>query len=245
MRGWPYARVLAHRCGGRLAPENTLAGLDAAAAVGCGGIEFDVMLSGSGTPVLIHDETLDRTTDGRGRVAQTPDEVIFSLDAGVRKGERFAGERVPRFDAAALRCIELGLHANVEIKPSQGYEAETGRAVAEEAARLWSRAECPPLLSSFSEIALAAAAEAAPHLPRGLLVGRVPRDWRARCERLGAVALHVNCRHLGTREIAAIREAGLWLVVYTENDPVRAANLLDAGVDCVITDRPDFVRAPA
>ena len=116
-------RLIAHRCGGNRAPENTLAGLHEAARAGCRAVEFDVMLSADGTPVLIHDETLERTTNGVGRVCETPDAVLFSLDAG-------AGERIPTLAEAAVLCQRYGLLANIEIKPATGHEAATGASVA-------------------------------------------------------------------------------------------------------------------
>ena len=185
---WPHPRLIAHRCGGALAPENTLAGLRVAAELGYRGAEFDVMLSGDGTPVLIHDETLERTTDGRGRVADMSDAELARLDAGGWHGPQFAGEPLPSFGDAAELCQALGLWANVEIKPSRGQEAETGRKVALEARELWAGLP-PPLLSSFSLEALEAARAAAPELPRGLLfvappadwLGRWPRRWRRSC----------------------------------------------------------------
>jgi glycerophosphoryl diester phosphodiesterase len=73
----PLPRWFAHRGGGSLAPENTLAGIRLAARLGYKAVEFDVMLSGDGTPVLIHDETLERTTNGVGRVCETPDARSF------------------------------------------------------------------------------------------------------------------------------------------------------------------------
>ncbi len=168
---WPHPRLIAHRGGGALAPENTLAGLRTAASLGYRGVEFDVMLSADGTPVLIHDETLERTTDGRGRVADASDAELARLDAGSWHGEQFAGEPLPSFGDAAELCLALGLWANVEIKPSAGREAETGRKVAQAARELWAGA-APPLLSSFSLEALAAARDAAPELPRGCCSSR-------------------------------------------------------------------------
>src|SRR3989442_1469940 len=81
-RTWPHPRVVCHRGGGALAPENTLAGIRKAAAMGFGGVEFDVMLSSDNVPLLIHDETLDRPTNGRGSVAAPPYAMLASLDAG-------------------------------------------------------------------------------------------------------------------------------------------------------------------
>lgn len=242
MAGWPLAPVLAHRCGGALAPENTLAGLDAAAALGCGGVEFDVMLSGSGSPVLIHDETLDRTTDGWGCVAETSDERLRKLDAGRWFAERFGGERIPTLKEAAGRCIALGLSVNLEIKPSHGADDVTGRVAASAASALWANASAPPLLSSFSVDALSAAAKAAPGLQRGVLVERIPADWLERCRSVGAIALHADARYLSREAVARVRGSGLRVAAYTVNDPDRARDLFAWGLDCVITDRPDLVR---
>lgn len=243
MNGWPWPAVFAHRCGGALAPENTLEGLDVAARF-CGGVEFDVMLSADGTPHLIHDETLERTTSGRGFVAEHGDLALSTLDAGGWFSPRFAGARIPRLVEAAVRCRQRGLAANVEIKPSAGTEVRTGEVVARCAREAW-RGAPPPLLSSFSEDALAAARDAAPELPRGLLVEAVPRDWLARCHALDVVALHADTRQVTAALAAAVKDAGLWLVLYTENAARAAATRFGWGADCVITDRPDRVRAPA
>lgn len=243
-RSWPLASVLAHRCGGSLAPENSLAGLEAAVAAGCGGVEFDVMLSGSGSPVLIHDETLQRTSDGCGYVADTPDERLRELDVGRWFGERFAGERIPTLAQAAARCIALGLSVNLEIKPSEGTERVTAGIVARDALALWSDAPLPPLLSSFSVRALEVAARVAPALPRGLLVDRVPDDWLDRCAALDVTSLHVNAARLARHVVTRAHDAGLAVAVYTVNDPQRARTFFDWGVSGVITDRPDIVRPP-
>ncbi|CAL93630.1 glycerophosphodiester phosphodiesterase [Azoarcus olearius] len=242
--GWPLPRVLAHRCGGRLAPENTLAGLNAAAALGCRGVEFDVMLSADGIPVLIHDETLERTTDGSGPVAETTYGALACLDAGSRFCARFAGEPVPRLDAALARCAALGLAVNLELKPSTGCEAETGTVVGRALTANWATFAPHLVLSSFSERALVAAADAAPGFLRALLVERVPADWRDRCAALGAVALHVSCEGLDPGDVTAIRAAGLHIAIYTENSPARAAPWLALGVDTVVTDHPERFLAP-
>lgn len=238
---WPYPRLFAHRCGGTLAPENTLAGLRAAARLGCRGVEFDVMLSGSGTPVLIHDETWSRTTDGAGRVAETPDEAIARLDAGSWFGPAFAGEPVPSFEQAARLCRELGLAANVEIKPAAGHEAATGRAVAAAAARLWPGDSPPPLLSSFSAVALSAARQAAVVLPLGLLVEVIPADWCERMAQLGCFSLHCDAARNDAGAIAAVARRGVLVLCYTVNDRGRAAELLNVGASAVVSDRVDLM----
>lgn len=231
-----YPRIIAHRCGGALAPENTLAGLRVAARLGCRGVEFDAMLAADGVPVLIHDETLERTTSGRGRVADSDSAPLFRLDAGGCHHRAFAGEPLPSLDQALRLCAELGLWANVEIKPSIGQEVETGRIVARHAAE----ANCVVLLSSFSEPALGGAAEAAPHQPRALLVDAIPADWRERVAAAGALALHASMRDLTADMLGAVRESGIPLACYTVNSRDDGERLLAGGVCAVFSDRPDL-----
>src|SRR5262252_8636291 len=144
-RSWPHPRIIGHRGGGMLAPENTLAGIRKASAMGFGAVEFDVMLAADGTPILIHDETLDRTTNGSGAVSATPYAEIAALDAGGWLAPQYRGERVPRFQDAARLCVELELWANVEIKPAAGFERETAVAACNLIATLWAGARHRPL----------------------------------------------------------------------------------------------------
>lgn len=241
MKPWPYPRIIAHRGGGTLAPENTLAGMRKAKELGFAGVEFDVMLAADATPILMHDETLERTTSGRGAIAATAYRDLEKLDAGSWFSREHAGEPVPSFERAGRLCIELGLWANVEIKPSTGVEAETGTAAALVARELWRGAPLQPLLSSFHPLALAAAREAAPELPRGVLSKSIPPDWQSRMQELGCVSLHCNYRLLTPQQARAVRDAGCWLFCYTVNDPEIARVLFDWGVDAIVTDRLDLI----
>ncbi|KAF0164670.1 MAG: ugpQ [Rhodocyclaceae bacterium] len=234
-----YPPIIAHRCGGALAPENTLAGLHLAARLGCRGVEFDVMLAADGVPVLIHDETLERTTSGRGRVADMGSVQLARLDAGSRHHAAFAMEPVPTLADALHRCAALGLWANVEIKPSAGQDVDTGRVVA----RLAAAANGKLLLSSFSSAALRSAAEEAEQLPRALLVGAIAPDWRERMAETGAMALHSSARALTAETLAEVLAAGFPLACYTVNRRDDAERLFAMGVSAVFTDRPDLWAA--
>jgi len=246
---WPYPRVIAHRGGGALAPENTLAAIRKGHALGFRAVEFDVMLSADAHPVLIHDETLERTTNGSGSVAGMPLHALATLDAGAWFGAAFRDEPVPTFRAAAALCVELGLWANVEIKPASGHERNTGRIAAIVAQECWHGAALAPpapLLSSFSAEALAEARTAAPQLARGMLYDAVPANWRTQLEELDCRALHCNARRLDERLARDITGAGYGLACWTVNEPALARRLFDWGVDAVFTDRldlitPDFV----
>ena len=237
------APVIGHRGAAARAPENTLAGLHRAAALGARWVEVDVMLTGDGVPVLIHDETLQRTTNGRGRVAERTAAEIAALDAGSWFAPAFAGERVPTLDQAVAQLLALGLGCNAEIKPSAGTAVATGEVVATRLRQLWP-ADGPPLLvSSFARDALAAAQRAAPGIPRGLLAGRLPADWAVAMRALGCATLHLGHRGLALRRLRALAAEGAPVLVYTVNEPRRAAELLEAGAVAVITDVPDTILA--
>ena len=172
MSRWGWPRLVVHRCGGALAPENTLAGLGVAARLGCVAVEFDVMLSGDGVPVLIHDETLDRVAGRPGQVSRLAADELLATDVGRCFHPAFSGETIPALEAALLRCRQLGLSANLEIKPAAGFEVETGRVVGSFLAAAHSAGLPPLLLSSFSAQALEAAALEVEALPRAFLTTR-------------------------------------------------------------------------
>ncbi len=174
---WPYPRLCAHRGAGKLAPENTLTAMRVGHAHGYGMVEFDVKLAADNVAFLLHDATLERTTSGRGRADALLWRELSRLDAGGWHSAQYAGEMLPTFAAIARWARAHGVFCNVEIKPTPGRERETGAAVALDAASLWRDAEVPPLLSSFAEAALDAARDAAPALPRALLLDELPDDW--------------------------------------------------------------------
>ncbi|TXT27991.1 MAG: glycerophosphoryl diester phosphodiesterase [Rhodocyclaceae bacterium] len=234
--GFPLPRWFAHRGGGALAPENTLAGIRLAARLGFSAVEFDVMLSGDGTPVLIHDETLERTTNGRGAVSETPDAQLFALDAG-------DGERVPRYADAVAACRDYGLLANVEIKPAAGFERQTAETVARLSTGLWQGATVQPLFSSFSLEALEIARDLAPQIPRGVLFEQVPVDWLETVRRLQAVTLHCAARHLRDDVLAEAQANGIPVLCYTVNTENTAKSLFERGVSALFTDRLDLFAA--
>jgi len=240
-RSWPHPRIIGHRGGGTLAPENTLAGFRKAAEMGFGAVEFDVMLSADKVPLLIHDETLERTTNGRGAVSATPYARIAALDAGAWRAPQYRGERVPSLDDAGGLCVELGLWANVEIKPAAGFERETAAIACERVAKLWSRAPRRPLLSSFQTTCLEIAREAAPDFERGYLTERIEPGWRDEVARLGCVSVHCNWKQM-TRPLAdAVKAEGFGLLCYTVNDTAVAQRLFSWGVDAIFTDRLDLI----
>lgn len=240
---WPYPKVIAHRGGGSLAPENTLAAMQCGLEYGYHAVEFDVMLSQDGIPVLMHDPLFGRTVAGEGGVATTLAAELLQMDAGSWFSPSYAGVRVPGYAQTVQFCHAHGIWMNVEIKPVPGYEEETGRVVARVSRELHAKGEMLPLLSSFSFAALMSAKEEAPEIPRAYLIDQVPANWREALSELDAVALHTNHKYLSAGLAQQIKAAGYGLFCYTVNTPERAAEICAWGVDAFCTDRIDLIPA--
>jgi glycerophosphoryl diester phosphodiesterase len=240
MKAWPYPRWIAHRGAGRLAPENTLAAFRLGAAHGYRMFECDVKLSADGVPFLLHDATLERTTNGVGVGGDQPWDQLARLDAGSWHSRTHAGEPLPTLENIARYCRANGLLLNIEIKPTPGLEARTGQVVADHAERLWRGAPVPPLLTSFRPESLEAALRAQPQLPRGLLLDTLWDGWWDLAHRLQCVALVCNHALWDPALVARVQGAGMRCLSYTVNDEWAAKRLVDLGTDGIITDRVDL-----
>jgi len=248
---WPYPKIVAHRGGGILAPENTLASMRCGLAHGFHAVEFDVMLSRDGVPILMHDPSFGRTVAGVGDVSESTAQELGAMDAGAWFGPAFAGEPVPTYLQVANFCKANRIWMNVEIKPVPGFEEQTGHVTGIATAEIFAAELAAqgngfgptdlPLFSSFSFDALVAAKAAAPGVPRGYLVDTIPADWREQLEFLGAVALHTNQKNLDADLARAIKQAGYGLFCYTVNDASRGREIMSWGVDGFCTDRIDLI----
>jgi len=234
-------KVMGHRGAAAYAPENTLEGLREAARRGARWVEVDAKLTGDKVVILMHDDTLDRTTTGRGPVASASRALVATLDAGAWFGPDWRGAGVPTLVDTVALLAELGLQANIEIKPCPGREAETATAVVDVIRRHWPTGRPLPLLSSFSPLSLAVARDTASELPRGLLIWEYVMEWASVAADLGCVSIHCAEQYLYRDWVDRIRQAGYGLAAYTVNDPARARELAAWGVQCFISDRPDVI----
>ncbi len=248
MKPWPYPRWVAHRGAGKLAPENTLAAFRLGARHGYRMFECDAKLSADGVIFLMHDSTLERTTNAAqvlGAQASMvagdhPWSVLSQLDAGGWHSRAYAGEPLATLDNLARFCLANSHCLNIEIKPTPGIEERTGEAVARQAALLWQGAAVPPLLTSFRPEALQGARQAAEHLPRGLLLDTWWTGWLETALSLGCVAVVCNQALWDGSSLSQARSAGFRCLSYTVNDEWAAQRLLDLGTDAIITDRVDL-----
>ena len=245
---WPYPRWVAHRGAGKLAPENTLAAFRLGAQHGYRMFECDAKLSADGVVFLMHDATLQRTTNAREMIGagqsavggDHPWHTLSQLDAGSWHSRSYAGEPLPTLEAVARYCIRNGFFLNIEIKPTPGTERHTGAVVAREAARLWRGQAVAPLLTSFQPEALMGAQDAAPELARGLLLDTLWTGWLECALTLGCHAVVCNYALWDKSSVRQANSAGMRTLSYTVNDEWAAEHLLALGTDGIITDRVDL-----
>jgi len=250
-------KIYAHRGASIELPENTLAAFQRAIDLGVEGIELDVHLSADGVPVVIHDETVDRTTNGVGEVNTLTVEQLHALDAG-------NGQYVPTLDEV-LALVAGKLHVNVEIKTAEAADAAL-TVIARHPTLTWATSsfvwealqhahEVDPSTDTWptgiggpEKIELMIAeAKALGYEQADLLRERwanIPTlsDTIAAAVRWGGSAISIWERGFGAEELAQVHAAGLEAWVWTVNDADRARDLLALGIDALCTDDPALMQ---
>ena len=224
--------LIGHRGARGLAPENTLLALDAGIRVGCPWLEFDVQRHASGAHFLLHDLTLERTTNGRGVAVEQDWHELRRLDAG-------KGQHLPTLDEA-LDLIDQRAGVNIELKTWDGTAAAVAECLKPRLAEGWPAEQF--LVSSFHLPELHEFRQLLPEVPVGVLLCGVPLDWAACATELQAVALNQSVEFVDARLVADAKARGLAVNVYTVNDAEEYRRLGAMGVDAVFTDVPDRLR---
>jgi len=227
---------LGHRGASGTHPENTMISFARAVELGCDGIEFDVHRTKDGHLVVIHDPTLNRTTNGTGWVRDHTLAEIKRLDAGKFKHAKYAGQQVPTL-AEVIHQTPVDLKLFIELKAGSihypGIEADLIQALKTE------RALDRTQISSFDHHGLKLIHELDPHIELGMLFSDNPVDPVAMARACGATALHPFYLWVQPPMVMAARAAGMKVNVWTVNDPVPIALLKQIGVDGVFSDYPD------
>jgi glycerophosphoryl diester phosphodiesterase len=242
------ALVVAHRGASAEGPENTLAAFRLALEQGAPAVECDVHLSADGYPVVIHDETVDRTTNGKGAVAALTRAALRGLDAGSWRGPQFAGEPIPTLEETLGLCagrarlfieIKMGRAQEERVRLVDATLEAVGGAVAQ-------RGRTEVAVISFDPEVVALVARRRPDLPLGLLwgprqaLGQRPGALLRKAADLGAGFAAPHHGLVDRAFVGAAREAGLPVSVWTVDDPSRMRALVDLGVQGVTTNRPDL-----
>lgn len=227
--------VIAHRGASAEAPENTLAAFRAAREQGADMIELDARWSADGEPVLMHDPTIDRTTDGHGPLAALGLREIRSLDAGSWFSPRFRGERVLTLQEALVILgprIRLNIELCADVAPPAGFAARLMRLV--EDARLPE----PPLFSCFDFSLLAAVRAEDPRASIAPLFRERGEPILRRVLALRPAAAHPRHHLVEPGLLSRLHEEGMRVHAWTVNDTKEARRLLRLGVDGIFTDHP-------
>jgi len=233
---------IGHRGAAGYAPENTLASIHKAACLGTSWVEFDVQLTYDSELVLFHDNSLDRTTNGSGLLADQRLKSLKDLDAGSWFGSDFTGETIPTLTQALGTARELDLGCNVEIKSSFGRERETVRAVARTIVNF---PKSPTILvSSFCHETVHMLKYYLPEVRRALIVRKIPANWQSLMKRMQCSSLHVSEESLDQRQVQMVQSTGIKVLAFTINDRKRAEHLFAMGVSSVFTDVPGKIFSP-
>lgn len=230
-------RIIGHRGAAAVAPENTLASFRAAAALGVRWVEMDVSLLADGSPVIFHDEELERCSNGRGQLADVDLAYIRQLDAGCWFAPQFSGEKILTLSEALQEIQRLGMGLNLEIKHDGPGLERLVATVLTTLAHEWRDSE-KLLLSSFNHQALRLCQHQAPHLRRGQLYESVPANWQQELQEIEAYSLHCDYQALDAMLALSIKAAGYRLLCYTVNDPQAVARHWAWGMDAIFTDDP-------
>lgn len=235
---WPRPAVIAHRGASAHAPENTLAAFELAVAQGADAIEFDVKLTRDGHVIVLHDQTLDRTTDGHGDLRQVPLGALRRLDAGGGFAERFRGERIPTLEEV-FEAVGQRILMNIELT---NYATPLDGLVPAVAALVKKfRLEERVLFSSFYPHNLRRAKRLLPQVPCGLLTWAGWMGWWGRTVGVrGRVyeALHPNLQDADAGLVRRVQASGRRVHVWTVNAEADLRRMIEAGVDGIFTDDP-------
>ena len=234
-------KIIGHRGASAYAPENTIAAFDKALALGCRVIEFDVMCSIDGEPFIIHDDTLKRTTNGKGEVGKVDAEYLQGLDAGSWFSKQYKNEPIPHFKDALKWLSFSQVQANIEIKPFPGTVEHTTTAVLSVINRHWPADKPLPLISSFEWEALVLCRSIAPEMPLGLLMHEWDEHWLQKAKQLECYSIHFNRKILTAARVKQVKEHGYVVCAYTVNRKRLANKLFQWGVDAVFSDYPDLL----
>ncbi len=225
--------ICAHRGASAYAPENTLAALRLAVDQGVPMSEIDVQLTADGVPVLLHDLTMERTTNGMGPLAGLNLAQVRGLDAGSWFGTKFAEERVPTLEVV-IGALGDRLQLNIELKGQAGPELE--QAVVKLVRHLGFERRC--LLTSFDQARVDRLAASDPDLELGYIVGQ--GYWREEMLRAPVAVLSLNRALVTAERVQAAQACGKEVHVWTVDDPQDMRELKDLGVDVIISNRPDL-----
>lgn len=232
-------KVYAHRGFSGHYPENTMLAFRQAAALGCQGIELDVHLTKDGHLVIIHDETIDRTTDGQGWVKDYTWSQLQQFNAGVSQQLE---EKIPSLEEYLAWVKSTDLVTNIELKTDQYYYEDIEQKTLD-LVRSFGLSD-RIIFSSFNHSSLHILRRLAPEIPCGaLLTYQALGNIGYYCQKFDLAYYHPDVRLLDERQMASCEAYGIKVNCWTVNEPEDLVRCRDLGVDGVISNFPDRALA--
>ena len=231
-------KIAAHRGVSSLAPENTLAAFHKAGEMGCEWIEFDVQLTRDNIPVVIHDRTVKRCTNGSGVISEMDLAELKKLDAGSWFSEAFSNEKIPTLDEVLLLANQYNMSVNIELKI---YPEDDVPLLCEQINKVIVNSGFPLssiLFSSFDIGAMKYMHTSQPDIRRGQLWEVIPDDALSYLMDIEAYSVHCDHRYLKQDQAEWIKQKDYKICCYTANNPEEVNSHREWGVDLVFSDMP-------
>lgn len=231
-------KIAAHRGVSSLAPENTLAAFQKAAEMGCEWIEFDVQLTKDKIPVVIHDKTVKRCTNGNGIVSEMSLAELKLLDAGSWFSEVFCDQKIPTLEEVLDLAKQNNMSVNIELKI---YPEDNVPLLCEQISKAINKSGFPVssvLFSSFDIEAMKYMHISQPNIRRGQLWEEIPDDALSHLTAIEAYSVHCDHRYLKQEQAKWIKQKDYKICCYTANNPEEVNSHREWGVDLVFSDTP-------
>ena len=230
----------AHRGFSAAYPENTMLAFQKAYETGCHGLEMDVHLSRDGVPVILHDETVDRTTNGSGWVFDMTAAQLRELDASYRFAGQMGHNPIPTLEEVLDWAKDTGLILNLELKTNVNQYPGIEKKVIDMVCRFGMQERV--ILSSFNHETLLRCKALAPNIPCGALTESWIVDFDRYLAALGIECAHPEHWYLTDEHIARLKEKGIRINTWTVNDPAIMQRLIEKEVEILITNHPDVLH---
>lgn len=238
----PKSGLIGHRGIAAMAPENTKASFELAALQGIDWVEFDVRLTKDNELVIFHDDTLERTTNGKGLVHEHTLDQLKELDAGSWFSPRFKDQTIPVFAQCIPLFHQLGLFINIELKippnASKHHRNNLVDLLFDVLVKHWPKTKPWPLVSSFHWDLLAHLREKLPQIPIGFLHDNCSRKMIEMVSNTPNSALHCGFESLSSPLMALCQAQSIPVLAFTVNEPKIAKELLQGGLYGIFCDDP-------
>jgi len=234
------SKICGHRGAAKYKPENTISGFEWCVKNNINWSECDVQLTDENIALIIHDQTLDRTSNSNGLVQKVKLDELESINVGTMKSKNTFYQKIPTLEELLTFCKKSNLNLNIEMKFYKPVENNYRRNLVKQVLKTIkkTKTENLVLISSFDIVSLKILRESSLEIPLGALFDHLPPDWEKQIENLKISTIHLNFETVTAYQIKEITNKSFKPFVYTCNEPSKIKSLWNAGLEGVITDDP-------